>query len=158
MSISHQGGNRVTGLGRWDSLYISLVPLPTVLLIAVLISDSLYWATGSPSFSRASEWLLGAGLTTGVIAAADGLIRYVSVGCIRLSRTCWMHVVGDMLALVLSLSNLIYRLNEDGAGAVVPTGISLTAIVLCLLFATAGLGGGIGIDTHDGEADETEPL
>jgi len=129
-------------------------------LIAVLASDALFWATASAFFSHASEWLLGAGLTTGVVAAADGLFRYVSAGRIRPSRTCWVHVAGNMLALLLSLSNLIYRLNEDSARAVVPTGISLTAIVLCLLFATARLGRASPIDPRrrDFDFDDPEPF
>jgi uncharacterized membrane protein len=128
------------GSGGWDSLYFSLVPLPVTFLIATLISDTLYWATAGTLWSRLSEWLLGAGLATGAFAAADGLIRYVASGRIRPSRICWIHVVGNMLALLLSLSNLVYRLNEDPGHAVVPAGIGLTAIVVCLLLFTARLG------------------
>jgi uncharacterized membrane protein len=123
-----------------DSLYISLVQLPCAFLIATLISDILYWVTAGAVWSRASEWLLGAGLATGAFAAADSLIRYVASGRIRPSRICWIHVVGNMLALLLSLSNLVYRLNEDPGHAVVPAGIALTAIVVGLLLFTARLG------------------
>lgn len=61
-----------------------------------------------------------------------------------------MHVVGHVLALVLSLSNLVYRLNEDLARAVMPAGISLTAIAVCLLLLTARLNRDIAVvDPHD---------
>ncbi|HEY4037218.1 MAG TPA: DUF2231 domain-containing protein [Burkholderiaceae bacterium] len=128
------------GSSGWDSLYISLVPLPATFLIATLISDTLYWTTATPLWSHLSEWLLGAGLATGAFAAADGLIRYVASDRIRPTRICWIHVVGNMLALLLSLSNLVYRLNEEPGRAVVPAGIGLTTIVVCLLLFTARLG------------------
>jgi uncharacterized membrane protein len=95
-------------LAGWDSLYVALVPLPAVFMSATLVSDILYWVTARALWAQVSEWLLGAGLATGAFAAADGLIRYVASGRIRPSRVCWMHVVGNMLALLLSLSNLVY--------------------------------------------------
>jgi uncharacterized membrane protein len=156
MSIIHPGGYSETGTEVRDSLYISLVSLPTALLLAVLVSDVLYWATTSTFFSQASEWLLGAGLATGVIAAADGLIRYISAGRIRPSRACWVHVAGNVLALLLSLSNLVYRLNEYSGQAVIPAGICLTAIVVSLLYMTARLGRETVSDAHDDDLDDQE--
>jgi uncharacterized membrane protein len=52
-------------LHAWDSLYVSLIPLPAVLLGAALVSDVLYWASAAAICARASEWLLVAGLSTG---------------------------------------------------------------------------------------------
>jgi uncharacterized membrane protein len=143
-------------LGGWDSLYVSLVPLPAAFLIATLVSDMLFWTTGNATWSNVSEWLLGAGLATGAFAAADGLIRYIASGCIRPSRICWIHVVGNMLALLLSLSNLVYRLNEDRGHAVVPAGIGLTTIVVCLLLFTARLGRGVPVSESPDDADNAE--
>ena len=126
--------------GPVDSLYISLIPMPAAFMLATLASDILFCATGHPAWPEASEWLLGAALASGALAATDGLIRYVASGCIRPSRISWVHVIGNLLALLLSLSNLVYRLNEDPGHAVVPAGIGLTAIVMLLLIATARLG------------------
>jgi len=138
----------------WDSLYISLVPLPASFLLATLLSDCAYWATANAFWSNLSEWLLGGGLATGAIAAADGLIRYLSGGGIRPSRTCWLHVSGNLLALLLSLSNLVYRVNEDSGLAVVPAGISLTAVVVALLFFTAHLGRDVPVANASDESDD----
>jgi uncharacterized membrane protein len=143
MSAARYKRDDAPALHAWDSLYISLIPLPAALLGAALTSDGLYWLTASALCARASEWLLGAGLATGAIAASEGLIRYIGAGCMRPSRACWMHVVGNVLALLLSASNLIYRLNQDAADPVLPVGISLTVIVVCLLAATAYLGRGL---------------
>jgi uncharacterized membrane protein len=141
-------------LHAWDSLYISLVPLPAVLLGAALVSDVLYWVTAAAICARASEWLLAAGLSSGALAAAEGLIRYVAAGGVQPSRACWMHVTGNLLALLLSASNLVYRLNEDATNAVVPAGITLTAIVVCLLFVTAYQGRGLVSYAPNDEADD----
>ena len=158
MSMTHPGEYRGAGVEAWDSLYISLVPMPTTALFAVLLSDCLYWAGPWAFWSRASEWLLGAALATGVLAAADGLIRYVSAGDTRPSRACWVLVAGNVLALLLSLSNLVYRLNEDAGRAVIPTGISLTAIALCLLCITVRLGREPVAVASDDDLDDAQLL
>ena len=85
-------------LHAWDSLYISLVPLPAVLLGAALVSDVLYWVTAAAIYARASEWLLAAALSTGALAAAEGLIRYVAAGGVRgLARG---HRIGVLIPAV----------------------------------------------------------
>jgi uncharacterized membrane protein len=142
----------------WESLCIALVPLPAGLLGAALLSDGLYWLTGAAVCALASEWLLGAGLATGLIAAANGLIRYLSAGSVRLSKRYWMHVGGTALALLLSASNLIYRLNADPAGAVLPAGIALTAIVVCLLIVAGYLGRVLGPRALAEDGDDWEFL
>jgi uncharacterized membrane protein len=141
-----------------DSLYISLVPLPAALLGAALIGDVLYWITAAAPYARASEWLLAGGLGSGALAAAEGMIRYVAAGSVRPSRVRWIHVIGNLLALLLSASNLIYRLNEDATKAVLPAGITLTAIVVCLLMVTAYLGRGLVSDASIDEADDWDVL
>lgn len=142
---------------RWDSLYVSLVPLPAAFMVANLASDLLYCGTGGAFWSHASECLLALALATGAFAAADGLIRYIASGGIRPSRICWTHVVGNVLALLLSLSNLVYRLNEDRAQAVVPAGIALTAIAMCVLLLTARLNRDVATDDAADDL-ELEPI
>ena len=66
-----------------------------------------------------------------------------------------MHVVGNVLASLLTLSNLVYRLNEDSGHAVVPAGIGLTAIVVCLLLCTARLGRDTRVDAWGDDRDES---
>lgn len=140
-----------------DSLYISLVPLPTALLGAALAGDLLFLVTGLDLYAHASEWLLAAGLATGALSAAEGVIRYVAAGSVRPSRACWMHVIGNVLSLLLTATNLIYRLNQDAAHAVLPAGITLTAIVVGLLIATASLGRGFASDRPE-EGDDWDLL
>jgi uncharacterized membrane protein len=141
-----------------DSLYISLVPLPAALLGAALAGDLLFWITGHALYARASEWLLAAGLASGALSAAEGVVRYAAAGSVRPSRACWIHVIGNVLSLLLTATNLIYRLNEDAARAVLPAGITMTAIVVGLLIATASLGRGFVPDPPDPRGDEWDLL
>ena len=146
---------RRVGSRDLDSLYVSLVPLPAAFFIATLVSDLLYWRTTGAFWWAASEWMLGAGLATGAYAAADGLTRYVLGGAIRPSRTCWIHVVGNLLALLLSLSNLVYRLYAD-SHTVVPAGMGLTATVVCLLIFTARLGRDVAVQSRAHDLDDDD--
>jgi uncharacterized membrane protein len=156
MLIMNEGRRKDAEADGWDSLYVSLVPMPAAFMLATLMSDCLYWVTGVRFWSSASEWLLGTGLATGAIAAAQALVLYVSLGRLRPSRTCWMHVVGHLLALLLSLSNLVYRLNEDVGQAVVPAGIGLTAIAVFLLLFTARLGRDVAPEVPWDDGDDAE--
>ncbi len=116
----------------WRSLYIWLISLPNALLGAVLITDSSYWVTSLAIAARASEGLLGAALATGVLALADELIRSVGLRH-RMPADWWVRMIGRLLALMLSALNLMCRLSAGAASAVVPTGISLTVLSICLL-------------------------
>ena len=137
-TVRYEDRHEDLGVDVWDSLYISLIPLPAALLGTALVSDGLFWLTGA----------------TGAIAAANGLIRYLSEGTLRPSKICSMHVIGNLLALVLSASNLTYRLNEDPGRAVIPAGVTLSAIVVMLLVATAYLGRGLAPEVFEGVDDE----
>ena len=147
-------------LHAWDTLYISLVPLPAALLGAALLGDILYWVTADALYALVSEWLLAIGLSTGVLTAGEGLIRYVVAGSVRPTRAGWMHVIANLFALLLSGSNLAYRLNEEATNAVLPAGITLSAVVVCLLIATAYLGRGLVSDVpiDDKADDDWDPL
>jgi uncharacterized membrane protein len=140
-----------------DSLHISLVPLPAALLVAALGSDGLYWLTADAVCARASEWLLGAGLALGSMAAAEWLIRYLSVR-MRPSRARRMHVGGTLLALLLSAAGLVCRLTADPGGAMMQAGIGLSAIVVCLLVWTALLGRRLAPRVLGGQSDDDELL
>jgi uncharacterized membrane protein len=143
---------------QWDALYISMVPLPTALLGATLISDGMFWLDGAPIWARLSQGLLVGGLASGLFAAVDALLRYISIGSIRSSRIGWANVAGNLMALLLTLSNLVYRWVDDRGNAVVPAGIALSAVVMCLLLATAWLGRDLAIDTLLDDHEEADTI
>jgi len=159
MSNTHTCTNEAKDTQARDASYVSLVPLSTALLFVALVSDCVYWSNGRAIFFQASEWLLGIWLATGLVGAADALIHYIGAGFVRLSRSCWSHVAGTALTLLLSLSNLAYRLIEGGGHVLAPVGIGLTGTVLCVIFAAAGLDRRAAADAPEEDIDdELEPL
>jgi uncharacterized membrane protein len=143
---------------RWDALYISMVPLPTALLGATLVSDAIFWIDGAPIWARISQWLLAGGLASGLFAAVDALLRYISLGGIRSARVGWANVAGNLLALLLTLSNLVYRWVDDRGSAVVPAGVALSGVVVCLLLAAAWLDRGIPIERFLDGPDDADTI
>jgi uncharacterized membrane protein len=141
----------------WDLLYLSMVPAPTVLFCLTLLSDGLSWASGAAFLARLSQWLLLAGLACGLVAGLDAALRYISVGGIAPSRLARAHLAGNLLALLLSGSNLVFRWVGQH-GAVAPAGVALSAAVACLLLATAWLGRDARADPKPPDAGDEDTL
>lgn len=95
---------------------------------------------GDPFWARDSEWLLGAGLVMGALAAVLGLIDFLTIQRVRSLAAAWVHFLGNGLALALSLWNLLDRTSAATLG-VTETGIVLSAIVVAILLVTGWLGG-----------------
>ena len=65
-------------------LHPLLVTLPIGFLIGAFLSDIAFYSTGDAFWARASAWLIGAGLVTGVLAAIAGLVDFL--GSERINR------------------------------------------------------------------------
>jgi uncharacterized membrane protein len=117
-----------------------LVPFPIAFLVAALLTDIAYvnwkWAT----WAYASTWLIGAGIVSALLAAIAGFTDFFGERRIRRLRVAWYHMIGNLLAVVVSVINLLVH-NRDGAEAVIPTGITLSAIVVLLLLFNGWMGG-----------------
>src|SRR5258708_15915296 len=84
-----------------------------------------------------SDWLITAGLITAGFAAIVFVIDLV-LG--KRSRTlAWPYAVGYVLAVLLSLLNAFVH-SRDGYTAVVPTGLTLSALVVVILLVTGWAG------------------
>jgi uncharacterized membrane protein len=117
-----------------------LVPFPIAFLVGALASDLAFWGTGDPFWARASLWLAGAGLVTGALAAVVGLIDFLALRRVRELTEAWMHVLGNGIALLLTLWSVLHRSGDPAAG-VLPTGLILSAVVAAILVVTGWLGG-----------------
>jgi uncharacterized membrane protein len=126
-------------IGR-HPIHPMLVPLPIGLLVAALGSDIGFWLTGDAFWARASLWLIGAGLLTGIAAAAAGLTDFLTIPRVREYRAAWIHLVGNVTAMALSAISWFLRL-PDASEAVLPGGILLSAIVVAILGVTGWYGG-----------------
>jgi uncharacterized membrane protein len=116
-----------------------LVPFPIACFVGTLVTDIAYVKTLDLMWATFSVWLLTAGLVMAGLAAVAGLVDFIASPRIRQLRPAWIHVVGNVIAVVLSLVNAFVH-SRDGYTAVVPTGITLSAIVVLILLVTGWMG------------------
>lgn len=117
-----------------------LIPFPVAFLVGVLASDLAYWGTADPFWARASLWLVGAGVVMGALAGVFGAADFFTISRARQHGIGWIHALGNVTALVLSLVSWLVRL-DDPAAAVLPWGLVLSAVVAALLGVTGWAGG-----------------
>jgi uncharacterized membrane protein len=120
-------------------LHPLLVTFPIAFLTAALGTDVGYWLTNDPFWARASFWLIGAGIVTGVIAAITGMSDFVKIERVRQHSAGWAHMVGNVAALSLSFISFILRWGNQ-AGAILPTGLIVSLVVATLLGITGWYG------------------
>jgi uncharacterized membrane protein len=99
-----------------------LIPFPVAFLVATLVCDLIFWKTGSSAWSTASLYLLGAALIMAALAALAGLTDFLNDTRIRDLSAAWHHMIGNVVAVLLSLWNW-YRRYEQGDAAVLFTRI-----------------------------------
>jgi uncharacterized membrane protein len=120
-------------------LHPMLIPFPVAFLVATLVCDLIFWRTGNPGWSTAALYLLGAALVMAALAAVAGLIDFFGDDRIRDLSAAWHHMLGNVLAVLLSLINW-YRRYESGEAAVLPTGLLISLIVVLILLYTGWRG------------------
>jgi uncharacterized membrane protein len=114
-----------------------LVSFPIAYFTAAFVADLAYWQTADVLWETFSDWLITAGLITAGFAAIVFVIDLVRG---KRSRTlAWPHAVGYVLAVLLSLLNAFVH-SRDGYTAVVPTGLTLSALVVAILLTTGWAG------------------
>ncbi|MEA2793184.1 MAG: hypothetical protein QOI87_564 [Bradyrhizobium sp.] len=114
-----------------------MVPFPIACFAGAFVTDLVYWQTADVMWEMFSVWLI----TVGLIMAGLAVIAFVIdlVGGKRSSTVAWPHAVGYTLALLLSLINVFVH-SRDGYTAVVPTGLTLSALVVVVLIIMGWLG------------------
>jgi uncharacterized membrane protein len=116
-----------------------LVPLPIASFIGALATDVAGKVTGDPAWSRASKWLLGAGLVTALGAAAAGLTDYYGDERVSEIPAARQHMYANLSLVGVEAVNLAWRLasaEEPPAGA-----IWLSAAAAALVGYSGWLGG-----------------
>src|ERR1700746_2430612 len=115
-------------------LHEMLTPFPFAYFTAALLTDIAYWRTDEVMWERFSVWLIAGGL---VIAAFVAVAAVIDLALGR-QKPVWFRVFAYLIAVLLALVNVLVH-SRDGYTAVVPTGLTLSAIVVAilLLFATS---------------------
>jgi uncharacterized membrane protein len=101
------------------------------------VTDFVYWQTADVTWETFSDWLITAGLILAAFAIVAFAIDFVGGKQIR--TLAWPYAVGYVLAVLLSLINAFVH-SRDGYTAVVPTGLTLSGLVLVILLFTGWVG------------------
>jgi uncharacterized membrane protein len=119
---------------RQGPIHKMLVSFSAAYLAGALVTDLAYWHVPDVLWERFSIWLI----TAGLIMAGLAVIAYVlDVASGRqIDKPAWPSVVGYAIAVLLSLTNAFVH-SRDGYTAVVPLGLTLSAIVVVVLLLTA---------------------
>lgn len=126
---------RSTASSGRQTIHQILVPFPAAYFTAALATDLAYWRTTEVMWERFSIWLIAAGLIMAALAVIAGVIELAA----GRQRPAWPRVFGFALAALLSLVNAFVH-SRDGYTAVVPTGLTLSAVVVVIVLATASMG------------------
>ena len=125
-------GTGSTAITRTRTIHQMLMPFPVAYFTAALVTDLAYWRTDEVMWERFSVWLIAGGL---VMAALVALVAIVDLAFAK-QKPVWIRAFGYVLAVLLSLVNVLVH-SRDGYTAVVPTGLTLSAIVVAILFLVA---------------------
>jgi uncharacterized membrane protein len=120
-----------------QAIHPILVSFSVACFISSFITDIVYWRTVAVMWERFSDWLI----TAGLILAAFAIIAFlIDLARGKLIRTpAWPHAVGYALAVLLSLLNAFVH-SRDAYTAVVPTGLTLSGLVVVILILSAWAG------------------
>jgi uncharacterized membrane protein len=135
-------------------LHALLVPIPMVCFIGTLITDIVYWRSGAMLWADMSDWLLTVGLIVALFTVLAGIIDFLGDRRIRELRVAWIHVLGNVAALILSIFNALIH-TRDAYTSVVPSGLALSALVVLILVVTGWNGWtmvnrhGVGVPQRD---------
>src|SRR5689334_20103218 len=118
----------------------ALVAFPIAFLIGTLATDLAYRHGGDPFFARASFYLLGAGIVMALVAALAGFTDFIGEPRIRALSHAWQHMIGNLVAVLLSIYNFYIRLG-DHEGAIRGQGLYVSILVVLILAFTGWRGG-----------------
>jgi uncharacterized membrane protein len=132
-----------------------LIPFPIALFVATFVCDLAYWQTSNGAWATAAIWLLGAGLIMAALAAVAGLTDVLGEPRIRALNDVWWHAGGNVLVVLIEFYNFYARYSE-GTSAIVPKGLVLSLVVVCILWFTGWKGWEMVYRYRVGVADTVE--
>jgi uncharacterized membrane protein len=137
------------------------VVFPIASLVGVFVSDLVYLFTNDIFWTRASYWLILAGVITGIGAALFGLTDFLLNSRIRRLRVAWLHAAANLTLIFLAMTNMVLR-NQNEVDSIVPWGIVLSFATVVLLTISGWYGGElvyhhkVGIDSRKLSKENTE--
>ncbi len=116
-----------------------LIPFPVAFFVAAFVCDLVFWQTANNFWSSAAIWLIGAGVVMAALAALAGLTDVFGDRRIRALGDAWWHAGGNVIVVLIEIYNW-YSRAAQGTAAVLPTGLILSLIVVCILLFTGWKG------------------
>lgn len=145
--MTRQQQSNVEDQGVRSNLHIAghpihpiLMPFPIALLTSAAVTDVVYLLNSDPFWARVSLWLIAGGFVSGVVAAAAGLVDFVTIERARAHLTGWIHFIGNALVLGLALWNWLPRI-DNTESFISPWGLVLSLVTAGLLVITGWTGG-----------------
>ncbi|MGN6515345.1 MAG: DUF2231 domain-containing protein [Rhizomicrobium sp.] len=129
------GNPRSTASILGHPIHVMLVPVPIVCYIGALLTDIAYAETANMQWANMSVWLITFGVIFTILAAIAGAIDFFSEPRIRALNNAWIHVIGNVVVLIISIFNGFVH-SRDAYTSVVPTGLILSIIVVLILLVT----------------------
>ena len=120
-------------------LYSMLVQFPVVCFVGTLLTDLAYWRTELFLWETFSVWLLAAGCVFAGLTGIVGLVDFARDRRVRMARLAWPHALASLLAALLSIVNAFVH-SRDGYTAVVPDGLTLSAVVVLIMLLATWMG------------------
>ena len=133
-----------------------LITLPIGLFVATFLFDVIFWRTATEAFATGALWLLGAGLIGAALAAATGLIDFLGDRRIRALGDAWQHAIGNVVLVLVQLFSF-YQRYRYGTSAVVPLGLILSLVAVCIMLFTGWKGGEMVFRHRVAVYDEPRP-
>jgi uncharacterized membrane protein len=128
-----QSSNHLAGV---KPIHRILTPFPVAYFAAALVTDLAYWRTAEVMWERFSVWLIVGGLVMSTIVALAAVVDLV----LARQRPAWILALGYIAAVLLSIANVLVH-SRDAYTAVVPTGMTLSVIVVAILLVYSVKGG-----------------
>jgi uncharacterized membrane protein len=105
------------------------------------------------AWAAAATWLLGAGIVMAALAAIAGLADVLGDPRIRALNDAWWQAGGNVIVVLIEIYDWYARYGE-GTGAIVPNGLILSLIVVCILLFTGWKGWEVVYRHRVGVADD----
>ena len=128
-----------------------LIPFPLGLLGTAVAFDLIDAAGGSDGFGRPADYMIAAGIVTGLLAALFGAIDWLAIpGGTRAKRVGLAHGLGNVVIVVAFAAAWLLRRDEAADPPV--AGLVLEVLGLLGALVTGWLGGelvdrlGVGVD------------
>jgi uncharacterized membrane protein len=134
-----------------------LIPFPIAFLVSTFVCDLIFWSTRNPAWSTAALYLLGAALVMAALAAIAGLTDFFGDERIRQMSSAWHHMIGNVVAVLLSILNWYWRYT-GGEAAVIPWGLAISGLVVLILLYTGWQGWGMVYRGRVGVEEAPEQL